>query len=75
MIKIKLSKVLGQRRITQAELSRMTNIRPATINGMYNELTVHINLEHIDKICCALDCDIDDLLLYEPNDIDELSDD
>ena len=69
MIRIKLSTLLGERRITQAELSRKTGIRPATINEMYHEFSVRINLEHIDKICEALNCEISDLLEYEPNSI------
>ena len=67
MISIKLSALLGERRITQAELARKTGIRPATINEMYHEFSVRVNLEHIDKICEVLDCDISDLLKYEPN--------
>ena len=69
MIRIKLSVLLGERRITQAELARKTGIRPATINEMYNEFSVRVNLEHIDKICEVLNCEISDLLEYEPNSI------
>ena len=53
--------------MTQAELARKTGIRPATINEMYHELCERVNLEHIDLICEALQCDISDLLKYEPN--------
>lgn len=70
MIRIKLSTLLGEKRITQAELARKTGIRPATINEMYHEFSVRVNLEHIDKICEALDCDISDLLVYVPNAVD-----
>lgn len=66
MVRIRLSALLGERRMTQIELSRKTGIRPATINEIYHELVERINLEHIDKICEALDCDISDLLKYEP---------
>lgn len=67
MIRINLSTILGKKRITQAELSRKTGIRPATINELYHELTERINLVYLDKICEALECDITDLLEYEPN--------
>ena len=67
MIRIKLSTLLGERRITQAELARKTGIRPATINELYHEFSVRVNLEHLDKICEVLDCEITDLLKYEPN--------
>ena len=55
--------------MTQAELARKTGIRPATINEMYNEFAVRVNLEHIDSICEVLECDISDLLKYKPNSI------
>lgn len=67
MIRIKLSTLLGERRMTQVELSRKTGIRPATINEMYHELIEKVNLDHIDRICEVLGCDISDLLKYEPN--------
>ena len=53
--------------MTQAELARKTGIRPATINEMYHELCERVHLEHLDLICEALQCDISDLLKYEPN--------
>ena len=53
--------------MTQVELSRKTGIRPATINEMYHELIEKVNLDHIDRICEVLGCDISDLLKYEPN--------
>lgn len=67
MIKINLSTLLGKNRMTQAELSRRTGIRPNTINEMYHELCDRVNLEHIDKICEVLNCDISDLIEYVPN--------
>ena len=38
MIKVYLSRILGEKRITQKELAQKTGIRPATINEMYNEI-------------------------------------
>lgn len=67
MIRIYLSRVLGEKRMTQAELSRKTGIRPATINEIYHELTERINLEHLDRICEVLDCPLSDLMNYELN--------
>lgn len=67
MIRIYLSRLMGERRITQAELSRLTGIRAATIHEMYHEIIERINMDHIDLICEALHCRIDDLLEYIPN--------
>ena len=64
MIRMLLSKKLGELRWTQADLARATGIRPSTINEYYHELAERINLEHLDIICDALDCDISEILMY-----------
>lgn len=66
-IKILLSTRLGERRWTQADLARKTGIRPTTINEMYHEICERVNLEHLDLICEALQCDLTDILEYTPN--------
>lgn len=68
MIRILLSKLLGERRWTQADLARKTGIRPTTINDMYHEIAERVNLEHLDLICEALNCELSDLIIREPND-------
>ena len=67
MIKIHLSRMLGEKRITQAELARQTGIRPSTINDIYNEMTERLNINHLDKICEYLNCDITYLIEYIPD--------
>lgn len=67
MIRIYLSRVLGEKRWNQADLSRKTGIRPNTISELYNELIERVNLEHLDKICEVLECDLSDILKYESN--------
>ena len=67
MIRILLSTRLGERRWTQADLARATGIRPSTINDYYHEFAERVNLEHIDLICEALNCDLSDILERIPN--------
>ncbi len=67
MIKIHLSRILGERRWTQAELAKKTGIRPSTINEMYHEIIERVNLDYLDLICEALDCEVSDILEYIPN--------
>jgi putative transcriptional regulator len=68
MIRILLSARLGERRWTQADLARATGIRAATINELYNEMVDRVNLEHLDKICKVLGCDVGDILKFEEDD-------
>ncbi len=65
MIRILLSRKLGEVRWTQADLARATGIRPSTINDLYHELAERVNLEHLDLICEALECDLSELIARE----------
>ncbi len=71
-IRILLSKKLGELRWTQADLARKTGIRPTTINEMYHEIIERVNLEHLDLICEALECDISEILVRIPNEIPKI---
>ena len=64
-IRIKLSTLLGERRIKQSELAARTGITRATINHYYHEDIDRISLEHICLICEALHCHVLDLLVEE----------
>lgn len=66
-IRVLLSTRLGEKRWTQAELSRATGIRPTTIGELYNELAERVNLDHLDLICEALGCEVTDILKREEN--------
>ncbi len=68
-IRIRLSSRLGERRWTQADLSRATGIRATTIGELYNELAERIKLEHLDLICEALECDVTDILQRVENEV------
>lgn len=69
MVKIKLSKLLGEKRMSQKELSELTGIRPNTINEWYHEIVASLRVEHIDRICEVLGCSISELIEVEPNKI------
>ncbi len=67
MIRITLSRKLGEMRVTQKELSEKTGIRPGTINDLYHCVADRVSLDQLDKICEALDCDLSDILVHTPN--------
>lgn len=67
MIRIYLSRLLGERRMTQKELSELTGIRRNAINEWYHEIPVSLKVEHIDRICEVLNCSIEELIEYIPN--------
>lgn len=67
MIRIYLSRKLGELRWTQADLARATGIRPTTINDLYHEMAERVNLDHLDLICEALGCELEEIFVREPN--------
>lgn len=67
MIRILLSKRLGEIRMTQADLARKTGIRANTINDLYHELTDRISLTQIEQICEVVGCEFSDLIVQVPD--------
>ena len=67
MIVNHLSRILGEKRWSQARLARVTGIRAATINELYHDLATRITLENLDRVCEALGCDVSDIFEYIPN--------
>ena len=67
MIKNNLSKLLGERRMKMTELCNITGISKNTIFRLYHDLTSNFCLKTIDKICSALNCNVQDLFEYIPN--------
>ncbi len=65
MIRILLSTRLGERRMTQSDLARVTGIRSQTINELYHDFAERVSLDDLDLICEALDCDAGDILEYQ----------
>ena len=66
MIKIKLSDLLGKHKMNQKTISKLTNIRPATISKMYYEEIKRIDIKHIDSLCKAFNCEVSELFEYRP---------
>lgn len=64
MIKMRLHILLAEKRITQSELAKITKIRQPTISNYCSDKAISIKLEHINKICNALDCQPCDLFEF-----------
>jgi len=66
MIQNNLSRILGEKRMTQAELARKTGIRPNTISDLYNGFATAITFYNLEQICNVLCCNVYDLFQYKP---------
>lgn len=64
MIKIHLSRIMGEKRINIADLSRMTGLHRNGITKLYNEDTDGVKFDTLDRICRALECSVQDVIEY-----------
>ncbi len=64
MIKCRLSRLLGDRRMSILELKRRTDLSYVTLQNLYHEKTTGVAFDTIDKICKSLECNTGDLLEY-----------
>ena len=68
-IRIHLGRLLGERKMKMAELSRQTGINKNALSELYYEKVKAVRFETLDKICRALGCSIQDLLEYQEENI------
>lgn len=64
MIKNNLSRLLGERRMKMTELCALTGLSKNTVFRMYHELATNFSLDTIDRICLALNCNVQDIFEY-----------
>lgn len=64
MIKVHLSRIMGERRINIAELARLTELHRNGLTKLYNEDTDGIKFDTLERICRALDCRVEDIIEY-----------
>jgi putative transcriptional regulator len=66
MIKIHLSRILGERRLKIADVARDTGLNRGTLTRMYHETAERVDLAVLDQLCIYLGCALDDLLEHVP---------
>ncbi len=67
MIIIKLSELLGKKKMTRKALAELIGARANTIGDLYNEKVRRIDLKLLDSICRTLKCNLNDLIDYIPD--------
>jgi len=67
MIKVHLSRIMGEKRLKIADVARMTGLHRNAIARLYNEETGGIQWNTLERLCKALDCTVADLIEYIPD--------
>lgn len=67
MIRIHLSRLLGENKEKLADLIRATGLARNTVAGLYHETTSRLDIETLNAICQHYQCGIAELLEYIPD--------
>jgi putative transcriptional regulator len=67
MIKVHLSRIMGEKRLKISDVAKKTGLHRNGITKLYNEDTQGITFETLQALCKALDCKVGDLLEYIPD--------
>ena len=65
MIRCHLSRLMGEHKLSIADVARETGLNRNTITLLYRETASRIELETIDKLCELFNCKVADLLEKE----------
>lgn len=65
-IKIKLQEVIDQTDISKSQLSFKSEVTRTQINRLCKGESTRADYNTLARLCCVLDCKIDDLLEYVP---------
>ena len=68
MIKNHLSKLMGEKRYTITEVSKVTGMSNTTISNLYNEKVKRLDFDTLEKLCKLFNCNVQDLIEYIPDD-------
>ncbi|MBV1734254.1 MAG: helix-turn-helix transcriptional regulator [Candidatus Desulforudis sp.] len=67
MIRVRLSAILGSRRIKMAEVARATGVSTTTVFNLYHEKVSAVSFDVLGKLCEFLQCQPGDILEWEPD--------
>ncbi|MFZ4858820.1 MAG: helix-turn-helix domain-containing protein [Desulfuromonadaceae bacterium] len=73
MIRFKMKEVISEkefklgRRITQDEISKETGIHRTTLSKISGHRGYNTTTDNIDKLCRFLECQVEDLMQYIPD--------
>ncbi|DAA85437.1 TPA: Cro/Cl family transcriptional regulator [Candidatus Gastranaerophilales bacterium HUM_5] len=66
MIENRFAKILGEKRLVRRDVVKMTGLDNHIILKIYKNEYTRIDLETLNKLCMALECDTNDIFKYIP---------
>ena len=68
-MKISIKQKLNEKGMTRYELAKRIGVTYPTITSIYNEESTSIKFEILEAICKELDCSLDEILIFDDNDL------
>lgn len=67
MIENQFAKLLREKRLDRRDIVKLTGLDNHTVNNLYKAKTTRIELNTLEKLCYALECDTNDIFKYIPD--------
>ena len=64
-VKLKLNELMDKKGISISTMSKLANVKYEIVKKYYNVENYAFTSEILAKFCYILDCEIDDILIYE----------
>ena len=68
-MKISIKQKLNEKGMSRYELATRIGVTYPTITSIYNEESTSIKFEILEAICKELDCSLDEILIFDDNDL------
>ena len=68
MIRVNLDVIMAKRHMSSGELSERLGITPANLSILKNDKGKAVRFSTLDALCKILDCRVEDILEYIPED-------
>lgn len=68
-MKISIKQKLNEKGMSRYELAKRIGVTYPTITSIYNEESTSIKFEILEAICKELDCSLDEILIFDDNDL------
>tara|TARA_B110000211_G_scaffold235033_1_gene308748 strand:+ start:4774 stop:4989 length:216 start_codon:yes stop_codon:yes gene_type:complete len=66
MIRCHLARLMGEHKMSIADVARETGLSRSTITLLYKETAQKVDLAALDKLCLLFDCEIEKILERAP---------
>lgn len=70
-MKISIKQKLNEKGMSRYELAKRIGVTYPTITSIYNEESTSIKFEILEAICKELDCSLDEILIFDDNNLRE----